>query len=69
MSNQCTHLNEMHVKHILINVSKPSVKSGKSWGNFDFAVTKFKKCDKNFIDLGQYSRANMTLIIDELKRF
>ena len=38
------------------------------WGDFEFAVDKFKKCDKSFIDIGQYSSANMHLINDFLKK-
>ena len=39
------------------------------WGDFNFAIAKFKKCDRNFIDTGQYSSADMHSIIEELKRF
>ena len=38
------------------------------WGDFEFANNKFKKCDKSFIDIGQYSSANMHLINDFLKK-
>ena len=39
------------------------------WGDFEFAVGKFKKCDKSFIDIGQFSSANMYLIIDFFKKY
>ena len=38
------------------------------WRDFEFAKDKFKKCDKSFIDIGQYSSANMHLINDFLKK-
>ena len=34
------------------------------WGDFEFTVDKFKKCNKSFIGIGQYSCANMHLTID-----
>ena len=38
------------------------------WGDFEFVTNKFKKCDKNFINIERYSSANMHLIIDFLKK-
>ena len=40
----------------------------EEWGDFEFAVGKFKTCDKSFLDIGQFSSANMHLIIDFLKK-
>ena len=43
-------------------------KCEEEWGDFDFAVGKFKSCDKSFSDNGAFSSANMHLIIDFLKK-
>ena len=40
----------------------------EEWGDFEFAVGKFKTCDKSFLNIGQFPSANMHLIIDFLKR-
>ena len=40
----------------------------EDWGDFEFTVGKFKTCDKSFLDIGQFSSANMHLIIDFLKK-
>ena len=40
----------------------------EEWGDFEFAVGKFKTCDKSFLDTGQFQSENMHLIIDFLKK-
>ena len=43
-------------------------KCEEEWGDFEFAVGKFKTCHKSFLDIGQFSSANMHLIIDFLTK-
>ena len=40
----------------------------EEWGDFGFAVEKFRSCEKSFLDVGAFSSANMHLIIAFLKK-
>ena len=40
----------------------------EEWGDFEFAVGKFKTCDKSLLGTGQFQSENMHLIIDFLKK-
>ena len=41
-------------------------KWSEDWGEYDFEIGKFKKCDSTFINISNYSNANKWRILDEL---
>ena len=44
------------------------IKWRKEWGSFNYVMSKIRKNDKYFINVGKYSSANRHLIIDFLKK-
>ena len=40
----------------------------KEWGSFNYIMSKIKKNDRYFIDVGKYSSADRYLIVDFLKK-